>query len=296
MDTRHIKEFAVLAEVGNYLAASELLFISQSTLSKHIQALEAELGAPVFDRSTRHVRLNEVGRTFLVFAQQVTALQYETTTRIRRLSEHQEQALTIGAIPIMAPYGITDAIAAFKRDNPDFSVTLVEGDAGAMRQAVRQGECDLAFIRDDGVDDPAFCKLPFAVDFLAAVLPVTHPLAARKSLPLDRLAGEDFLLLTPGSLVHGASLRACRDAGFDPHVVFTGQRAENIIDLVAQGMGVGLLMRKAARRLLRPDVAAVEVTPTVETHVKIYYRANTALPDTARHFIDSLFVHRTITR
>ncbi len=294
VDIRHIKEFAVLAEVQNYLAASELLFISQSSLSKHIKALEAELGAPVFDRSTRHVRLNDVGQVFLEYAREVVALQYQCTARIRSLTADHSQALGIGAIPVMAPYGITDAIAAFKRENPLFSVTLLEGDAKALKQALQQGRCELAFIRDDGEDDPDFCKIPFAADSLAAVLPASHPLAGRKSLPLERLAGEDFMLLTPGSLLHELSLKACREAGFEPHVVFTGQRAENIIYLVGQGMGVGLLMRKAARRLLHRGVSVIEVSPPVTTYVKIYYRSDADLTPTARHFIDSLIVHHTI--
>lgn len=295
VDIRHIKEFAVLAEVQNYLEASELLFISQSSLSKHIKALEAEIGASVFDRSTRHVRLNEVGRVFLEYAKQVVALQYQYTTRIRSLTAARPPALGIGAIPVMGPYGITDAIAAFKRENPDFSVTLLEGDAKTLKQALRQGRCELAFIRNDGEDDPDFCRLSFAADSLAGILPAAHPLVGRKTLRLERLAEEDFMLLAPGSLLHELSLKACRDAGFEPHVVFTGQRAENIIDLVGQGMGVGLLMRKAAKRLLnRRDVAVIEVTPPVTTYIKIYYRSDADLTPTARHFIDFLVVHRTI--
>ncbi|MGC3992855.1 MAG: LysR family transcriptional regulator [Propionicimonas sp.] len=295
MDIRHIKEFAVLAEVQNYLEASDLLFISQSSLSKHIKALEAELGAPLFDRSTRHVRLNEAGAVFLEFARQVVALQYQTATRIRTMTSQRAYALTIGSIPVMAPYGILDAIAAFRRENADFSVSLIEGDAKALKDALRRNECELAFIRDDGEDDPTFSKIPFAQDALAAVLPATHALVGRKTVRLTELAQEDFMLLSPGSLLHELSVKACEDAGFEPKVVFTGQRAENILDLVSQGMGVGLLMRKAAKRLVRDRVAIIEVVPPVTTFVKIYYRSDQQLSPTARHFIDSVIVNQTIT-
>jgi DNA-binding transcriptional LysR family regulator len=294
VDIRHVKEFAVLAEVQNYLEASELLFISQSSLSKHIKALETELGAQLFDRSTRHVRLNDVGRAFLDFAKQVVALQYQCTTRIRALTVQQDHGLAIGSIPVMAPYGITDAIAAFRRENPNFSVSLIEGDAKALKQALEQNQCELAFIRDDGEDDPGFSKIPFATDTLAAVLPAGHPTVGRKTVRLAQLAGEDFMLLHKGSLLHDLSLRACRDAGFEPNVVFTGQRAENIIDLVGQGMGVGLLMRKAAKRLRNQGVAIIEVTPPITTYIKIYYRSDSDLTPTARHFIDSIIVNHTI--
>lgn len=294
MDINHVKEFAVLAEVENFLEASELLFISQSSLSKHIKALEAEVGAELFDRSTRHVRITEAGRVFLAFAKQVVALQYDCANRIRRLSAESSGSLTIGTIPIMAAYGITDAIAAFRRQNPDFSVSLIEGDAKFLKQSLARGECDLAFVRDDGEDGTEFCKLPFAADALAAVLPTSHPLVGRKTVRLEELASEDFMLLMRGSLLYDLCLTACREAGFEPQIVFTGQRAENIIDLVAQGMGVGLLMRKAASRLLSSGVALVDIAPPVTTYIKIYYRQNVGLGETARHFIDYLVVNRTI--
>lgn len=294
MDVRHLKEFVVLAEVQNYLQASEALFISQSSLSKHVKALEAELGATVFDRSTRRVRLTEAGAVFLEYAKQVVALHYECTTRIRTLTATRRHALRIGTIPVMAPYGITASIAAFRRANADFSVTLTEGDAAALKQGLHRGECDLAFIRDDGADDPQFLTIPFATDSLAAVLPAGHRLGRRKTVRLAQLADDDFMLLPPGSLLHTMSLQACAEAGFEPRVVFTGQRAENIIDLAGQGMGVGLLMRKAARRLLTPQVHLVEVAPPVVTHVRIYHRADAVLSPTARHFIDAVIVGRAI--
>lgn len=291
-----MKEFAVLAEVENFLEASELLFISQSSLSKHIKSLEAELGAQLFDRSTRHVRITDVGSVFLEFAKQVTGLQVECAAKIRRLSTQELGSLTIGTIPIMAAYGITDLIATFRRQNPDFSVSLMEGDAALVKDALQRGDCDLAFVRDEGAEEPDFCKLPFASDSLAVVLPVNHRLAGRNTVRLDELATEDFLLLAKGSLMHALSVKACQSSGFDPHVVFTGQRAENIIDLAGQGMGVGLLMRKAGRRLLSSRSVLVAVTPAVTTYVKIYYPKDAALSVTARHFIDSAIVNHTVIK
>ena len=65
MELNHLKEFVVLAKIENYMEAAENLFISQSTLSKHIKSLETELGINLFDRTTRQVKLNEAGRVFL---------------------------------------------------------------------------------------------------------------------------------------------------------------------------------------------------------------------------------------
>ena len=76
MEIEYIKEFVVLAETENYLEAAESLFISQSTLSKHIKIIEKELDVQLFDRTTRKVHLNKYGKMFLKYAKEISHLQY----------------------------------------------------------------------------------------------------------------------------------------------------------------------------------------------------------------------------
>jgi len=75
VDLRYVSEFRVLAETGNFLDAASDLDISQSTLSRHIQSLEAELGARLFTRSTRRVSLSEYGGVFLPYAKQLLEIE-----------------------------------------------------------------------------------------------------------------------------------------------------------------------------------------------------------------------------
>lgn len=102
MELNHVKEFIALTKTENYLEAAENLFTSQSSLSKHIKSLEAELGTTLFDRTTRQVKLNEA----------------------------EEQTLTIGSIPIMTPYSITDMLIDFKKANVKINLSIIEGEAG----------------------------------------------------------------------------------------------------------------------------------------------------------------------
>jgi len=290
MDIRYIKEFVVLSEIENYLEASESLFISQSSLSKHIKALEAELGVLLFDRTSRKVRLTEYGIIFLEYAKQIVGLQYQYTTALINKSNSFRHTLTIGSIPIMAPYNITDAIMKFKLDNKNFSVSLIEGDSHQLKGLLRQDKCELAFIREEtGNDnDVEFAKIPYTFDTLAAILPVYHPYANEAKLRLKQLQNEDFLLLQPGSVLYKLCQKACNEVGFNPKIVFTGQRAENIIDLIEKGMGISLLMKKTTSYLSNPKISIVDITPTISTQIKIYYKKNYILSTAAKHFIDSV--------
>lgn len=71
MEVQYVREFLTLVKYGNYLAAADELFISQSTLSKHIFALEKELGLSLLNRTTRKVQLNQYGAAFLPYAQKM---------------------------------------------------------------------------------------------------------------------------------------------------------------------------------------------------------------------------------
>ncbi|MDQ0361993.1 LysR family transcriptional regulator [Breznakia pachnodae] len=294
MEINYIKEFVILADVKNYLEASELLFISQSSLSKHIKSLERELGVSLFERTTRSVHLSEYGETFLEYAKKIVNLQYQYTTALINQSNSFQHTITIGSIPIMAPYNITDAIMEFKKENTNFAVNLVEDDSSQLKEQLRNGTCELAFIRDNDEREPEFSKLPYTTDNLAAILPKNHPYAKEKYLTLEQLQHEDFLLLQPGSVLYNLSVKICNDAGFEPNIVFTGQRAENIIDLIEKGMGISLLMKKTTSYLSNTNIQIVDIYPEVYTQIKIYYKKDAVLSTAAKHFIDSVILNQKV--
>lgn len=298
MDLDHIKEFIVLTKTENYLEAAENLFISQSTLSKHIKALEKELGVALFDRTTRQVTLSKAGQIYLDYAQQMVSLQHQCKTSLMNLKEAKEQNLSIGSIPIMAPYGITDLILGFKKDNVKINLTIVEAETKKLKQKLRDGECDLAFIRrtPDEVISPEdlvdFTIKSFTIDHLVVVLPINHPLADQVLIDLSDLKNEPFLLLQPKSVLYKLSVQACQKVGFTPDIVYTGKRAENIVDLVSKGMGVSLLMAKPVSYINTQNlVKVVPVLPHIETEIVIYYAKNRSLSKAASHFLEFIEHH-----
>lgn len=294
MDIEKCKEFVVLARTRNYLKASEQLFISQSSLSKHIKSLEKELGVTLFTRSTRAVDLSPAGRVFLPYAQKITRVDNEMLAALSDVQDNELHVLDIGSIPVMVPYGITAIMARYEHDNPTERIQLYEGDADELREALRQGKLELAFIREWDGDasqdsgDEEFDTVPYDEDRLVAVLPVDHPLAGRQKVMLGELADEDFLLLPKGSVMHALILDACAIEGFVPRVRYQGRRAENIIDLVGRGMGVSLLMRKPAAYLATSDVVLVDVEPTVTTEIKVYYLRGEEPTPSARRFLGAV--------
>lgn len=289
MNIQHLKEFIQLAKTENYLEASELLFISQSTLSKHIQQLEKDLDISLFDRSTRKVKLSDAGRIFFNYALDIIEKQHQAKTELINLKNAEEHTLNIGSIPLMAPYHITDVLVSFRKSNPKISLNIQEGETNTLINLLKEKKLDLIFVREQEpyhLED--LIRIPFTQDYLVAVLPNSHPRANQALINLYDLKSEDFLLLQPGSVLNRLSIEACQKAGFLPNVSYTGKRAENIIDLVEKGMGVSLLMQKPISTFVSGNVKLVPVIPEVYSDICVYYRKHDLNNKIIQHFCEFL--------
>lgn len=285
MDIRYLNEFTTLAETGNYLEAAETLFISQSSLSKHIKKLEEELDIILFDRSTRKVKLSPEGRILYEYAAQIVQLDYQARSLIRSSQEQESSALLLGAIPVMFTYNVADLLFSFQKWNSNIRVQLLEKESKDLKGLLRDGKLEAAFIRDVNEPEREFIKVPYEKDRLVAVLPKFHPLACRQEIPMEWLRDEKFLLLNPDTLMYDLCRKSCIQAGFEPSVVYTGQRAENILALVEKGMGISLLMEKPVAALHNENVVLIPVSPAIETWIKLYYPRSQPVSPALKHFI-----------
>lgn len=261
MEISYIEEFLTLVEVGNYQAAAEQMFISQSSLSRHIQSLENDLGISLFTRTSRRIALSEFGRIFLPYAREMQDLKNRYTTALAQQKKKESVLLTIGAIPTMAKYGITEFLARFKKENPEFSLHIIENDSQELLRMMETGLCDIAFLRSGTAANIRLEQHLFYEDHLVAILPVSHPLAGQKSVALEELKNEDFLFLPKTTSMYDFCRNACLDRGFTPHIAFTGHHADNIINLVASGFGVGLLSSEPLLTNQNPQVTIVDISP-----------------------------------
>ena len=274
MDIDYLHEFVVLAGTGNYMEAADRLFLTQSSLTRHIQKLEADLGVTLFDRTTRRIELNQYGRLFLPYAEQIALLQKDYTTAFCNELNRERGTIRIGAIPVMAQYHITDILARFQQENRNYMLDIQEADSLQLIQMLREERIDFAVIRESDDASSSFRKIPITQDTLAALMPKNHPLAGSGHIELKQLYRDSFLLLGRDTFMYSLCVRECRTAGFEPHIAFTSNRVDNIIGLVSKGMGVGLLTKRPVMSANHSDIAVVDVLPAITTTISLAY-----LPD-----------------
>jgi LysR family transcriptional regulator, transcription activator of glutamate synthase operon len=285
MEINQLKEFVVLAQTGNFLEAAEKLYSSQSTLSKHIKNIESELGVPLFDRTTRKVGISKFGQLMLPYALQIIELQDKYTTTLRSSLETDKEIFTLGSIPALAEYHITDVLVSFKKTRSQSTINVIQERSEDLRDMLRQKKCELAFIRFFGKVDDDLIGIPYANDTMVAAFPITHSLAKQKTIPLKILANENLLLLDKNTMLYRISIDACQQVGFEPKIAYEDHRLENIVELILKGMGVALLMKPLALYLGNPQIAIVDITPIVATEVRLCYLKNVELSNAAKHFI-----------
>jgi LysR family transcriptional activator of glutamate synthase operon len=267
MEMDYLCEFAVIAKLGNFSLAAEELFISQSSLSKHIISLEKELNVQLFDRTSRKVALSEAGAQILPYANQV----FEIRERITRIATEQinrkKRVINITSIPVMAEYDITGAIVRFQKEYPEINLSISEHEQYEIPRLLESGECELAFIRKSHEEPPFLEYTTFCKDYLVAVLPRSHRLSAEKTLHLQQLENEEFLFLDKCTALYKLCFDLCSGAGFTPKVKYTGHRPENIIELVSQGIGMALLMKRHTDYFKNAGVTCIEITPRVVSSI-----------------------------
>lgn len=261
METGTIKEFVTLAECLNFSEAASRLFISQSSLSKHIKALERELGLALFDRTTRSIRLSGAGERYLPYAREIVRLCAESETEIENFKSHAPASFIIAVMQNPQYYGMAKYITGFRRAYPDISFSLIEADEFSLYDMFRKKLVNVfpTFSNFHGPEE--FDFMPMVRSSIVAIFPKDHPCAQAQTVSLRQLAGERLLLPTRGGALSNLILTAFKQEKISSNVVYEGSSV-GCIELVKTGMGVSLHAREFAAMLHRDaDISCVEISP-----------------------------------
>jgi LysR family hydrogen peroxide-inducible transcriptional activator len=249
MEIHQLRYFCAVAETGSFSRAAEHSHVSQPSLSQQILKLEAELGARLFDRLGRSVRLTEVGKTFLPRARAVLRELEAARGDVVESKDSISGQVAVGAIPTVAPYFLPPLLASFSKRFSESAVTVIEEITPVLLERLRAGGIDIAILALP-VRGHEFDALPLLTEPLFAALPKKHILARRTAIVLRDLRKEPFLLLRDGHCFRENALAACDRARVSPQVVFESGQFSSLLALVGVGMGVSLVPEMAVDRRL----------------------------------------------
>jgi len=247
MEFHQLRYVCAIAETGSFSRAAERCHVAQPSLSQQVLKLEEDLGAKLFDRLGRSVRLTEAGRAFLPHARSILHQMEAARSEVEEKRTDVRGTVAAGVIPTIAPYLMPRYTAAFAKSYPEARLRIVEETTPVLVESLRNLTIDLAVLALP-LRHKEFELFPLRTEPLFAVLPKDHPRASAKSLSLKDLRGEQFVMLRDGHCFRDLSIAACARARVTPRIAFESGQFSSLFGMVAAGVGVTLVPQMAIDR------------------------------------------------
>ncbi len=248
MDLRQLEHFVAVAEEQHFTRAADRLHIVQSGLSASIRALEDEMGAALFERTTRRVNLTQAGRAFLDEARRVLSAAKVARGVVADMQSLQRGRLTIGAIQGLSPFiDLPKLLGDFHRQYPNIEIGLSFDGTETLIDGVLDGRLDIAFTQFVDTLPVELTATMLACDPLVLACPSHHAQAGRHDLQLIDIAQENFIDLP---IAHGTRQLVDRSfvaAGLSRRSAYEVDDLTMQLDMVAHGLGVALVPELVAR-------------------------------------------------
>ncbi len=242
MELRHLRYFAAVADTCHFGQAAEQLHVAQPALSYAIRQLEDELGATLFNRTTRQVSLTAAGEFLRAETARILAGVDDAERGVRRIAAGRSGLLRIGLTGTAAFSHLPRLARVLRQDLPGVAMEI-QADMLTPEQCerLRSDRLDVGLLRPPAVGDDIELR---TVDVEPLVLAVAadHRLAAEPVVSMTDLRSEAFVsYASRDSAVDDAVLRSCKRAGFVPHREHAAPGTAVLLALVAAGFGVAVV-------------------------------------------------------
>lgn len=239
MDLRQLTSFIAVAEEGQLSKAATRLCLSQPPVSRHIQALEGDLGVRLFDRTAAGMELTQAGKSFLGDARNIETLIREAEARVQRAGKGDTGRLAVGLYG-SAIFGVVpQLLKEFSSLYPAVETVTHYAQTPSQIQALRLGQVQIVFERlvpnEIDINIELVCR-----EELLVALSDSHPLAKNERIRIADLRDETFIFGSDLSATSQA-IELCRHAGFTPTVAAPSSNVVTATLLAATGAGVTLV-------------------------------------------------------
>lgn len=278
MKLEQLRAFESVARLAHFTRAADELFLTQPSLSRQIQALEADLGATLFQRDRTGVVITTAGEALLPIARRMLADADSARHAMDELAGLRRGRVRLGATPTLCVSVVAEVIAEFHREHPGVDLQITEAGSHALVDALVEGSLDLALTitRPNVRDDSAVERVALFREELMVASAADSALRAHADVPA-RLTVAELAALPQVAFNRSYDLRLATDAAFEaagltPSIAVEGAEMDAVLRFVARGIGVAVV--PAAVLLHRPELLGTELTsPSMTRTVNLSRRA-----------------------
>lgn len=299
-----------IAKEQSFSKAAQKLFIAQPSLSLMVKALETELGTPLFDRSSKPIRLTEAGMEYVRAAEQIQQIEHAYCEYIVALNNLDTGSLRIGSNQLLSSVVLPRYISGFMQNHPKIKFSLTDANSTTLENEISNGALDVV-IDNITLPEELFERIYLTSEYLLLAVPKQFP--ENNACKLTRLSYEDilngrhlstdpvsldafsetpFVLMNRNNDTRKQSNAIFQEVGFAPKVLFEMDRLTTLYSYVEQGLAASLVSDTLVRNIRGVNQRNIHfyVLPTRNNHRNIYayYKKNKFCTKAMATFIDGL--------
>lgn len=285
MEISQLEVFLAVAREGGFSRAAEKLYRTQSAVSQTIRKLEAEIGEPLFDRSTRDGVMTDAGNVLQEYAERLLNLRENAREALAELRELQKGKLVVGANEFTALY-LLRVLAEFRRLHPAIRIVVQRSLGSHIPDDIRRHNCEFGVLTYDP-QDPELASVVVYSDELIFVVPPQHPLARESQVSIRQLGAESFVAHIVSSPYREKVIQAFEKHKTPLHMGVELPTLQAIKRFVAMGNGVAFLPEISVEdEIARGELVRIPVQELrVHRKLRLIYRKSAALSHAGRAFL-----------
>jgi DNA-binding transcriptional LysR family regulator len=258
MEMQQVRYFVALAKELNFTRAAEACNVSQPALTRAIQALEAELGGPLFHRERSATHLSELGRMMLPHIEGMLVQVEQAKAQAKQFQKMGDVELRLGAMCTIAPPVLAGLLVQFRDQFDGVRLNVKDFDSAVLIEGLHKGALEVAITSVTDPIDDRLHAIPLYTEEFVIVLPPNHPLTAKKTLTAKDLDRQPYVNRINCEVFMSVSERI-QQMGVKCPMVFRSERDDWVLGMIRAGLGWGFFPEFApipddlpVRRLVDP--------------------------------------------
>ena len=286
MDIRQIEYFVEVAKQLSFTKAATTLHVSQPSISKAIQNFEAELGVPLFYRSSKRLELTDAGQAVLINSMQVLEAFQNMRSELTDLMQLKKGQIRIGIPPIVGAEFFSKLISVYKEQHPYIEILLTEVGTKRIREEIETGELDIGLVCSVTSTNENLETIRFLKDPLQLIVHESHRLAGQKTIAMSDLTNEAFIIYRKDFILFDRIIEECKNHGFYPTIACETTQKDLFIEMVQAKLGIALLPQKIAEKIPYDSIKRIPFEEqAIHLELGITWKKNKYLPYSVREFI-----------
>lgn len=285
MDISQLEVFLSVAQEKSFSRAAETLHRTQPAVSQAVRRLEAELGEPLFDRSSKDGTLTAAGKVLFDFAQQMMNLRHHAHSAIRELRDLHRGKLTLSANEYTV-MGLLPLIPVFRARHPHIKIEVKRSLASRIPSEILGRDVEIGVVTFKP-SDASISSLPVITDELALIVAPDHPLAERQMVSVRELGAETFIAHNVPSPYRERVIKTFEKHRTPLNISMEMPTLEAIKRMVGEQMGVALVPRLTAQSEIKSGslIGLTVKEMRLERKLHLIYRRGATLSHAAKAFL-----------